>query len=42
MEQKKIKKGDTCVVVERYYSSKGKQTIETKVISAGSKWIYVE
>lgn len=42
MEQKKIKKGDTCVIVERYGSSKGRTPMETKVLSAGAKWIYVE
>lgn len=43
MEQKKkIKKGDTCVIVERHNSSKGRTPRETKVLSAGAKWIYVE
>ena len=42
MENKKIKKGDPCVIVERYNSSKGRTPRETKVLSAGAKWIYVE
>lgn len=42
MENKKIKKGDPCVIVERYNSSKGRTPRETKVLSAGRKWIYVE
>ena len=43
MEQKnKIKKGDPCVVIDRYSKSKVSDKTETKVISAGSKWIYVE
>lgn len=42
MENKKIKKGDTCVVIDRYSNSKVSDKTETKVIRAGSKWIYVE
>lgn len=42
MENKKIKKGDTCVIIERHNSSKGRTPRETKVLSAGAKWIYVE
>lgn len=41
MEKKKIKKGDTCVIVQRY-SNHGRTPKETKVLSAGAKWIYVE
>lgn len=42
MEKKKIKKGDPCVITNRYNSSKSRNPRETKVLSAGRKWIYVE
>lgn len=40
MEKKKIKKGDPCVVLE--WRTKYESPTQTKVISAGSKWVYVE
>lgn len=38
----KPQKGQPCIVVERKYNGQPPTLVETKITSAGSKWIFVE
>ena len=38
----KPQKGQPCIVIERKYNGQPPKLTETKIISAGSKWIFVD